>query len=839
MDAFILRALRVPVRVLFGGNIDSESQGAALSSIERLAPFSANLPELDLIDAMLKIGSGKELQELVEPLLSHVVVTEPCFFKEVELAVCADEVQNCMSVGTLLDENAAARALNDLLRTEVERVLADEEGRWSLRSLSRIFNANPEEDKVRADAMFLSGRHRDAYRLYSKYFGADPFSHHCIEMSLYCLMLIGRRMSPVVVENINNSGFRSSPNFIRVLIISVHLKQSEFGLHLLPLLDTRFRALRNILQEELAMSLEESYFRKGLQLMYGSILDHHEMGERRKAERCCRRFLERIRGLDRMGKYGDVAFFGDSVQHLCDIFSMAEMPDASEVAEGCEALMDEIKRENEAENVGVLRCMNGSRAALDGRMSTKESAVVAFERTAVVRIASDTMWQCLTDTEIRPAGGFTILDLAYHRRGVQVVRAMNKRVEVSDDVRYMHVEVKKEHVVYCYERYTLCCKILRNFSGPAVVVFNGNEFSTQSDSVSLDVYFTTARARDLELTLLAEDLAVSRMIRFDVRPSFTFELIHYKYCLPLLYLRVTNHTNEHSRCTGICMRSGNFEVAGAQMLDSVLDLERNSMEYLERQILGADQEFAEIRLGASGAGDDVQKMLKALNRSSDIVADLFFAELVPDLREEVVVRPRKTVLVGIHLRESSRAVHEVLDRDREIEMVSSGRLREAFLQSHEDMPVSPRRMGPFVRIDMEFGMHKAFHLALDETLNEVAILRGMEVTQSFVGFSARYRPFIYMAGAGSIRLNEAAVVYLCISNYYDGRLDIEVSSTAALICEEDRTASVDGFSFALVELRCLFTVNRKCDADDFLISARYDGVESPCDCFVNLPFITQ
>ncbi|CAD26277.1 hypothetical protein [Encephalitozoon cuniculi GB-M1] len=858
MNGNVLGTLGIPLRLVFEGEFDVEMQAKAVKRIEEKTAF--RLKESKDMDVLMHetVNDVSSTMDILRNALGKGLFGERfAFLDMVDVFVCHEKIS--------VDEMSRHYvSIDEVMGEEIEEVfrrIVDLEGRrrvekqssgWSFKSLADVFKSDPENDKRSADGLFLLQRYKEAYKIYSGYRGDDEFSWYCIEMSVYCLLL-SKRPVPRGILSYLRPLQPAHICLIRLMSIVVDLR-SVLALEMLSLLllGSPFRAFA---QEALALALDgKGYCRKRIGLWFDSALEFHRMGFLDRSARCCERFLTLTNPIFSEKNLSSLT----RNALVCSNRYIKETLESLERSDGPDP--EDKHARSDRDGVVVYRKYGGSKCDFQGSVNVIESVFAEYHSkglVSVLRIGDSTPRVFRTEKGItfEGPGRFVIDHGIFNIGGVERRIEIGIPLDVREDVPFMHVETDDVCEVLCGELYSLSCKAIRNHSSSIRVYFDDREFTTERNIFSLEMVFPSVGTYDRRVILSACGCTAYRDVRFVVIPSFSIDIFNYKYCLPLLFLNIESHLPRDSKVRSCLALNKSLEVSGVDSVEPADSYEKNAIGYFRRNIVGTNgnglDELAMVRKEDPTLSKDPQQLLQAVEKSPPAVSDLLFSDLMPSTRSETTILgksvcssrvflkakvPLKTLLNprdedSSRMGEDASPVDKVLLPRLGFKMASRssegmrGALVDGF-QAHEmamkiEIEVPPRRICTFI---------------LEGVLG--ALLSGPE-DRSDGSTPRSMNPFVYITHFSPIWLNEPAIMYLCVSNYYkDHALDVEVSSPVIAICSEDAAFSVEELSFSLFEIRSVFKERGKYGSDDIRVCVKVGSEEVDHECLVELPFVS-
>lgn len=862
MDEIVMNALRIPVRIEFEEGLGTDIQARIVEMMARLTPFCVLRQDVSISTVMSNLAGDMDssLDMLVAILSLHDFGQGFKFMDGIDVLVCAERVSNdvsgyCVLIDEVSEDRGVVNAFGRILDQEIERRVTRHE-KWDIKSFTSLFRSNSATDKKIADGLFVSRKYREAYKIYSRYGGADEFSCYCTEMSVYCLLLSKRPVSREAVECMKNPGSMCNVYLIRLITTVMSLGLRVLALRLSSLLPSNslFEALAF---ESLSRSLcdEDGYFRKRVEMAFSSAMIFNSAGFCARFARCAEHFLKLLetRLVKNMtcSTRRDILFLDYPIRRIMD--ALVEMKIGAVVP----VLMDEIGSHGTDEPIRIFRRRGGSIVELQGSMNVRECISMQCKAKGSVRIldaetSTIQIYDATKEICIGGPGRFLIKDLTVSKGGMEHISEINRTVEVGKDVPFMHIDVSSDHEVYCGENYTFVCRVDRNYSSSTRVVFGSNEFVTDSDVFDISTMFPITGVFCTELSVESNGIESHQKISFVVLPSFSIDMFHYKYCFPLVFLKIHNHTAEDARVTSLCMLNREFEMSGMDEVRSVYSYKESSVRYFRENVVGVNNLF-EIRCRKCGnEAKKHQEVLASMEKSVPIVSDLFFEGLVAQTAGQVLLPRGRTCFVRLFLRRREEFAGSTLslirtDSDPQLTCTDMRLIRDSrfdfVLDNIESFPgLSFDTTLPHecpVKIEIELSSGRTCGFAVNGLFNMIA-LASTEITSSVV-HEHTFRslmPFIYITHSTSIELNEPAIMYLCVSNYYERYgLVIKLSSHSIVMCDEDRVLDVQRFSFSLFEIRSIFLKKKKYGTEDLRIQVIFDGQEINYEGLVDLPFV--
>lgn len=831
----VLGALRIPVRIAFEESFDLDTRERTAEIIAQTTVFCTRRQDADVDELVNGIAGDADLslQALGDALGRCDFQQEHGFMDVVDVFVCRENIsidqtsKYCICIGDASGEQEIAAAFDEILNNEVRKRLETLEKKWGLGVLTGIFKSNPASDKRLADGLFAAGRHREAGRVYSKYREDDAFSHYCTEMTVYCLALCGKPLPHGIAEYMKRSEFRFGIHLIRLITVALGLDLDVLAMNLLPVLDADsvFRAL---VGEELLKRLgsEGRYRRKMAEIAFVSALGFDAAGFHRRSTKCAEHFLACkdsgvVAGLD-------AEFLRPALRHI------AKMLGRSSEQSSIEA------------DVKMFRVLGGSLAEFQGTINRRESLLLQCSREGQISI-TDSNGQLQTHPTnaniwLERADEFLIRDIVFGDDGIKQILEINVPVMVEEDARFIHVEADDSHEVYCGEEYRLGCRIVRNFACTARMMLNGDSFETDVDAFAFQTVFTTTGVFLVELVVESGGMRALREIRFVVSPSFSISMFNYKYCLPLVFLRIQSHVQEDARVRLIRILNRDFDVVGTDAVRSVYSYKESAIKYFREKIIGVDVSVETNRHGGRCGGS--QETFGSIEKCMPVASDLFFGDIVRESSGEVGLASRRCSFVRVFLRRKEDACGDVLDLKADCAWMTQGdrqrvcSSRLGFVGRNKDQcpGLSAECTLPHeapVKIEIELRSGRMCMFVLSGLFSELALesAGSTKIFQPLV-------PFVYVTHSSAIRLNEPTVMYVCISNYYEYcKLSVELASHSIVICKDDCAFDVDPFSFSFSEIRSVFLKRKKYGTEDLRIQIRAEGEDARYEGIIDLPFV--
>ncbi|WEL38285.1 hypothetical protein PFJ87_03g01450 [Encephalitozoon hellem] len=844
MDRNVLEALGIPLDLSFEGGLSTDTQADVVKRIEEKTFF--RLKEDMDVDAMISgvVSDASSTMDTLRNTLGKGMFGERFrFLERVCVIVCperisVDEMSNhCVSIDEIMGEDIG-KIFGRIMSLEGEARVRRQGGRWSFKSFTDIFKSKPEDDKSLADGLFLMQRYKEAYKVYSRYRGVDEFSQYCIEMSIYCLVLSKK---PIPLNFINYLEMFEAESIRLVRMMSIIIgTENVAALYVLSLLDPRslFKAFA---QESLAQVLDSrEYCRKKTELLFCSALRFYDAKHMSRSARCCENFL----GLtDTILSGMDLSTLVRSGLVYCNKHIKRVLKSIKEET-GTDS--EDIEKEDE-EVVIVKRELHGSICDFKGILNVVESVFLECKRVGLVSISNMESGAIRTyptgqSIAFDGPGKFLMSHVTFNFRGIEKKMRVGIQLDVKEEASFMHLEVSDVCEVFCGELYSLYCKVIRSHGSGVKVYFDCREFITDKNSFSLEILFPSVGIYTRRVILETPGCIAYKDVKFVVVPSFSIDTFNYKHCLPLLFLRIESHGIECSRLRACSMLNDNFEVVGVKAVDPYFSYRDYAVEYFRKNIVGSSGSLSELPKATREdllSSAETQKVLHAMYRSPPVSLDLLFGDLIPEIKNEIVLSGRGIYSVCVFLR-GKKSLNELLNSKNEsfskIEAsLPSSRSRAGLEDSAGSYNSSMKDFrGIPMKIEIEVSPKRICMFMLEETFGTLLFSRkkGDEAVPKSMN------PFVYITYSSSILAYEPTIIYLCISNYCEHcTLDVRILSDTIAICSEDSTFSVEKLSFSLFEIRCMFKERKRYGSDDIKMSMKTGDEEIDYEWLVELPFV--
>lgn len=849
MNRGVLGVLGIPLEIHFEGGLDVDVQADAVKRIEEKTFFRLKEDmDMDVLVSRMVKDPRSTIDTLRSALGKGLFGERFRFMDEVIVVVCPERIsvdemsKHCVSIDEIMGENVE-EVFKRIVSLEGEGRIKKQGGRWSFKSLTEIFKSNPEEDKRLADGLFLMQRYKEAYKVYSRYKDTGEFSQYCIEMSVYCLVLSKK---PVPSSLINSLWMIEAKSIRLVRMISITMGvENAVALEILSLLDpeSRFKAFA---QENLAQALGKKYCRKRIEMWFYSALKFYDSEDLDRSVRCCEHFLNLTdsilleKSLSTLAR-GGLIYSNKYIRRVL-----------KSMKEGSRVITEDMMSKEDEGIVAIRREWRGSVCNFQGVLNVVESIFLECKRRGFVSISNvegKTVKAYHTGQRISfdGPGKFCINYATFNTHGIDRKINLGIPLDIREDVPFMHLEVKDVCEVFCGELYFLSCKVIRNHRSSIRVYFDNKEFTTDRNMFSFEILFPSVGAYVRRVTIEASGCIAYKDVKFVVVPSFSIDIFNYNHCLPLLFLKVESHTVEDSRLRSLSMLNNNLEVTGVEVVSPSSSYKDYAIEYLIKNIVGTNNDLNElpkVMKEELPSSKGRQKVLQAMDRSSPVTSDLLFSDLIPKMKNEIVLAGRGICSMCVFL-QGKKDLKELLNlksetfNKMEISMVDKALLSSSKLRTRpggsgtaHNFSIEDFRGIP-IKVEIEVSPKRICIFILDGTFE--ALLSKQKDNRSI---SKSRSPFVYITRFSSIRLNEPTIIYLCISNYYEHHaLNVKISSETIAICKEDSIFSVEKLSFSLFEIRCVFKKSKKYGSDDIGISIKIGSEETNYEWLVELPFV--
>ncbi|KAM0672521.1 hypothetical protein OCOL_000250 [Ordospora colligata] len=450
---------------------------------------------------------------------------------------------------------------------------------------------------------------------------------------------------------------------------------------------------------------------------------------------------------------------------------------------------------------------------------------------------------------LREPGKYIIKEMVLKTNGIDKKVQMKEFIDVGEEVKFMHIFMENIYEMYCGEVCYVACKVIRNYESEIVISFCDRKFITSMNEFRFEMMFPCVGYFDQELIVESDGLRAWRTIRFNVVPSFSISFLHYKHCFPLLFIRVLNHTREDAKLTKVSVMNKCFDVFGISV--GTLSFSREeAIKYFKKNILGANGDYSEVEeLKSIGikSNESLQDILGSMNNSPPVISDLFFQDMVTATNEEISLDTKTSTIFAyvkqlndmnqkeLNLNEfekenevsGSLLVDKILIRNSRFVMVSK------YIGDHPC--ISQDSIAPYelpIKIEISVSSERRCVFMPGSMFTELA-LSILNIQDTCLGNVQS--PFVYITHSASIRLNEPAIIYLCVSNYYQSaKLRVNLLPKHAIICNEDRYHCAREMSFSFFEIRCMFLRKRRYDAHDMGVTVYvdYEQIEFECEADV-------
>lgn len=859
MDGNVLGVLGIPLDLIFEGGLDTEIQTGVVQRIEERTPF--RVKEEGSLESLMSEAAedlSSTMHSMASALARGTFGQGFEFMDPVDVFICLEKIsvdempRHCVSMDEVMGEEVE-KVFGRIIEAEAWKRTEKQSNRWSLRSLSDIFKSDPASDKTVGDGLFLSGRYREAYKIYSKYRGTDEFSCYCVEMSVYCLLLARKPIPQEMIRLLEQFGTGCKVYVTRLMAVIIASRECLLALRTLPRIQTGplFRALA---QEDLALSLEDRRWdRKRTGIIFESAVILHREGYIGRSMRCYERFLaltkQMIDSNRFLGATQDVLSY--SSRFVRGILRSVE-------GEGLESRAESRNvSQHMKEAIEVLRRHGRSTSDFKGAVNTVESVVLECGRPGLVRImsmgdGSSKVYRIGQAIQFDASGRFVIESISFGERGIEESAEVGVTLDVGEDVLFMHVETDDVCEVLCGELYFLRCQVFKNHSSRIKVFFGGKEFATDCQAFGLEVLFPSTGVYDKRLVLEACGITTYKDIRFVALPSFSIDIFNYRHCLPLLFLKVQSHVASSCTMKPYAMGSGGFDVCGVDAVRSSDSYKRYAIEYFGRRIVGANgYSINELRTPKDEIQpEDFQGVLCSMERSSPIVTDLLFGDLISTMKDEIEIPGKSIFSACVFLRvkttlQSLVSAKEGSHGNEDTKMQSVDEALMQIMQSRCRLRSQKKVPEAGTSALLSHTIPIKVEVEISRTRRCVFMVEGMFATSVRRPCGELDRkgrgplgPFIYMTHLAPIRTNEPTVVYLCISNYYEDRtVTARLSSSTMVICREDAVVVAKELSASFFEIRSVFKEKKKYEGSDIEMRIEAGGEEIGYESFVELPLV--
>ncbi|AFN82743.1 hypothetical protein EROM_031210 [Encephalitozoon romaleae SJ-2008] len=849
MNNSILGVLGIPLEIYFEGVFDVDVQADALKRIEEKTFFRLK-EDMDvdgLVSGIIK-DTNSTMDTLRNAIGKGLFGERFRFMDEVIVVVCPERIsvdemsKHCVPIDEIMGENVE-EVFKRIISLEGEARIKRQRGRWSFKSLADIFKSNPEEDKRLADGLFLMQRYKEAYKVYSRYNDTGEFSQYCIEMSVYCLVLSKKPVPSNLINSLGMVGAKSI-RLVRMMAITMGTKNTV-ALEILSLLDPEslFKAFA---QESLAQALDKKYSRKRIEMWFYSALRFYDSGHLDRSVRCCEYFLNLAdstllkASLSTLAR-GGLVYSSKYIRRV-----LKSMEEGSRMS-----TEDMISKEDEG-IVAIRREWQGSACNFQGVLNVSESIFLECKRRGFVSIsnAEDKTVKVYHTGESIPFDGpgkFYINYVTFNIDGIDQKVNMGIPLDIREDALFMHLEMKDVCEVFCGELYFLLCKVIRNHRSSIRVYFDNKEFTTDKDMFSFEIFFPSVGVYIRRVIIEASGCIAYKDVKFTVVPSFSIDIFNYKHCLPLLFLKVESYTVEGSKLRSLSVLNNNLEVASVEVISPSSSYKDYAVEYLIRNIVGTNDglsELPKVMKEEPPSYKGLQKVLQAMDRSPPVISDLLFSDLMPRMKNEIVLPGRRTCSICVFL-QGKKGLKELLKlknetfNKMEISMVDKTLLSGSKLRTRPESSGTADNfsigdfLGVPIRVEIEVSPKRICIFMLDGALKTL-----FSKQKDYGCISRSKNPFVYITHFSSVRVNEPTIIYLCISNYYEYHvLNVKISSETIAVCREDSTFNVEELSFSLFEIRCVFKERKKYGSDDIGLSIKIGSEEINYEWLVELPSV--
>ncbi|ADM11266.1 uncharacterized protein Eint_031240 [Encephalitozoon intestinalis ATCC 50506] len=851
MDGNVLGVLGIPLELVFEEGLDAEKQASVIRRVEEKTCFRLKREmDIDILISEVANDETSTMETLKSYLGKGLFGGKFGFLDAVSVIVCSEKIS--------VDEMSKHYVpIDEIMGEEVEEVfrrIADLEGRkrierqanrWSLKSLKDIFKSNPDEDKRFADGLFVLERYKEAYRIYSRYNGVDEFSCYCIEMSIYCLILSKKSVPSSIV---NSLGMFGSEKVCLVRITSIAIGFSDIlALEMLALLQEKslFKALA---QESLAQVLDgKKYHRKKIEMWFNSSLEFREMKYIGRSIRCCECYLD-------LSNFNFINGILPELERNILLSPNRYIKETLELMKGnCSPGLEDGVIEKSKEEIVIWREYQGSMCNFQGVANVVESIFVQFKGRGLVSILQKgeetpkTYWTNQKVTFDGP-GEFIIEDITFNAWEVEYKVKLGIPIDIREDTPFMHVEMKDVHEVLCGELYFLSCKIVRNHNSRVKILFDNREFTTSSNMFGFEMVFQAVGVYSCRIILEAEGVITYKDVMFTVIPSFSIDTFNYKYCLPLVFLKIESHIEENSRVRSCLALSKDLEVSGLDTTTgSFYSYKEYAIEYFRKNIVGVGSGDLGQTLGVEKEKpilpENLQKLLHGMDKSPPVTSDLLFSDLIPVMEKKMIIPGEGTYSFCTFL-QGKKPLRELLSpRAKEPDKVSKRETNEVILYSLKNESLGTIFDGSLeeqpgkisMRIEIEIPPKRVCVFVVKGIFEALFSPEGL----SDEGIIKPICPFVYITHFSPARLKEPTIIYLCVSNYYEQHvLDVEISSPTIAICSSDSKFRVEKLSFSLFEVRSAFKKRKKYEESDIKISIKVENEEIDHECLVELPLVS-
>ncbi|KAH9411871.1 hypothetical protein HK407_03g06230 [Ordospora pajunii] len=862
----VMKVLGIPLEIVFDGCIGEDVQSNVIDLIEKRTFFRVKQRDVSMdsliFEALKDVSfSMCDLRYWIGKCLFDQEIE---FMESVNVMVCdkmpTSAVKNryCICINEISSADDLEIVFQRVIEFEIEKRLDVSEKGWSLGTFSNIFRNDPARDKRVGDGLFLAQRYKEAYKVYSRY-GKGEFGYYCTQMSIYCLVLSNKPVPKEILERFHCAGEKLDVYLIRLVCAVIDVQSGRLAIRIVPSL-TCGSLFKAFAQECLNKVLDgNGYARKRAAIAYDCAVLFLKAGLAERAISCASVFLGMTDMMLCKEDCGaitkDILVFAQSY-----IRSIAGIKSKALLHKGAldEYLQYTNSRDylyktsiNRIRNVVKLfRAYEGSISKFEGKLNTKESLLIESKIRCIARILNgngvESICEGNGEIALGKLGKYIIKDMILKTNGVDRIVQIEELIDVDEEVKFMHVCMESIYEMYCGEVRQVTCRVIRNYDSEIVISFCGMEFITSSNEFIFDMMFPCVGYFDEEVAIESDGIRAWRSIRFNVIPSFSISFLHYKYCFPLLFIRVLNHTREDARLAKVSSMNNRFEVFGMSV--GTLSFSREeAIKYFKKNILGVNGNYTEaneLKSISTKPSGSVQDILGSMSKSPPVISDLFFQDMVSAASEEISL-DAKTNSIFAFVKQCNSMNGSILNLNEEAQensqmcgslqidrvLVRNARFMMVSKYIGEHPSISLDSITPYelpIKIEISVSSERRCVFVPGCVLTELA-LGALDIRNTCLGNAQA--PFVYITHSAPIGLNEPAIIYLCVSNYYqNSKLMVSILPKHVIVCNEDRSHCVGEMSFSFFEIRCMLLRRGRYNADDMGVTVHTDDEQIEFEC---------